>query len=45
MTTLSPPPARRLAAAVAESATPVGRCTRQSRRDVEALVMAVVLPR
>ncbi|MBB3084305.1 ABC transporter permease [Geodermatophilus sabuli] len=35
---------RRLAAAVAESATLTGRCIRLSRRDVEALVMAVVLP-
>jgi ABC-2 type transport system permease protein len=46
MPTLSPTavPAPRIAAAVAESLTLVGRCIRLSRRDVEALVMAVVLP-
>ncbi|MFW3172417.1 ABC transporter permease [Geodermatophilus sp. CPCC 206100] len=46
MHTLSPtvPLSRRAAAAVGESLTLVGRCTRLSRRDVEALVMAVVLP-
>ncbi|MGY1824256.1 ABC transporter permease [Geodermatophilus sp. SYSU D00079] len=46
MTTLSPTarPTSRAAAALTESLTLVGRCIRLSRRDVEALVMAVVLP-
>jgi ABC-2 type transport system permease protein len=35
---------RRLADAAVESAVLVGRCTRLSRRDVEAVVLAVALP-
>jgi ABC-2 type transport system permease protein len=43
VTTLAPP-TRRAAATVSESLTLVGRCIRLSRRDVEALVMAIALP-